>query len=208
MVLPPEFFVNLNKEWSHDDKPKSKSGCVTFADLWANAETGNPAPELGNQCAARLSVTLHRVGVTMKTFSQRNPVLGKRIGRIIKDGLPVATRADEMARWLKTKPFCGLGNPENVTGADWKSKVRGRTGIIAFSQYWSRGGNDLSGGHIDLWNGYRFPYPSPSLSEHGTVGIVGNWSRFGLNGWGVYNGGYLFFSDLAASKVITFFEIK
>lgn len=112
--------------------------CIQFTDLWNNAETGNPAPEYVYQCAIRLSLTLHRVGVNMKSFSQTTvkPAPGRKIlGRIVIDGLPVATRADEMAIWLKQYPFCGLGKPQDITGRDWKSKVYGRTGIIAFSNY-------------------------------------------------------------------------
>lgn len=98
----------------------------------------------------------------MKTFSQTTvkPAPGRQtLGRIMIDGLPVATRADEMAVWLKQYPFCGLGKPEDITGRDWKKKVYGRTGILAFSNYW---GKNKSGGHIDLWNKNRFPHPSPS----------------------------------------------
>lgn len=46
------------------------------------------------------------------------------IGRIILDGKATATRADELSEWLKLRPFAGLPLPENVTGADWESKVR------------------------------------------------------------------------------------
>ena len=46
---------------------------VTFAELWANYPSGNPYdnPAYKNQCAIRLSVTLHRVGIGMKSFSSR-----------------------------------------------------------------------------------------------------------------------------------------
>ncbi|GAB2868332.1 hypothetical protein GCM10027093_00060 [Paraburkholderia jirisanensis] len=77
------------------------------------------------------------------------------IGRILLDGKATATRADEMGQWLKLQPFAGLPTPENVTGADWQSKIQGRTGIIQFSSYWTSDGEsrgNASGGHIDLWN--------------------------------------------------------
>lgn len=186
--------------------------CIQFTDLWKNAETGNPAPEYVYQCAIRLSVTLHRVGVNMKSFSQTTvkPAPGRQtLGRIVIDGLPVATRADEMASWLKQYPFCGLGKPQDITGRDWKSKVYGRTGIIAFSNYW---GKNQSGGHIDLWNKSRFPYPTPSFSIDGTFGILANFSRFAFAGWGIYNGGSYYgfgiLPNLADSKKIIFFEMK
>ena len=41
--------------------------------------------------------------------------------------------------WLQ--PFCGLPKkPEDITGKDWKSKDKGRTGIIMFHAYWTRDG--------------------------------------------------------------------
>lgn len=191
---------------------KSKARCIQFADLWQRAETGNPAPKDKYQCAIRLSITLHNVGIDMRSFSQRNvnPAPGRQtLGRIVIDGFPVATRADEMAIWLKQNPFCGLGCVEDITGRDWKDKVYGRTGIIAFSNYW---GKNQSGGHIDLWNKTRFPYPSPSFSMDGTLGILANFSRFAFRGWGIYNGGYYrgvgIMPNLADSKKIIFFEVK
>ncbi|WP_271790346.1 T6SS effector amidase Tae4 family protein [Commensalibacter communis] len=189
-----------------------RSQCVHFSDLWQNAETGNPAPEYYYQCAIRLSLTLHRVGVDMRSFSQKtiNPAPGRQtLGRIVIDGLSVATRADEMALWMQKYPFCGLGKAENITGEDWKNKVYGRTGIIAFSNYW---GKNQMGGHIDLWNETRFPYLSPSISIDGTFGILANFSRFAFGGWGIYNGGYYYgygiLPNLADSKKILFFEVK
>jgi hypothetical protein len=119
---------------------------VTFQQLWSHYVTGNPHddPAYDNQCAIRLSATLHSVGIEMKSFSQAlvKPGPGKTsIGRILLDGKATATRADEMAAWLKLQPFCGLpAQPENITGADWEVKVRGRTGIIFFGGYWQRDG--------------------------------------------------------------------
>ncbi|EUK17585.1 type VI secretion system amidase effector protein Tae4 [Commensalibacter papalotli (ex Servin-Garciduenas et al. 2014)] len=191
---------------------KTRKSCVQFFDLWRHAETGNPSPEYKYQCAIRLSITLHNVGVDMKSFSQKavKPASGRQtLGRTIIDGLPVATRADEMAVWLKQNPFCGLGQAEDITGQNWKDKVYGRTGIIAFSSYW---GKNQDGGHIDIWNKSRFPYPTPSFSIDGTFGILANFSRFAFGGWGIYNGGYYYgvgiMPNLADSKKIIFFEVK
>jgi hypothetical protein len=116
---------------------------LTFQELWDNYPSGDPYDNLDckYQCAIRMSVTFHRVGVEMKSFSQKlvRPLSGQpTIGRIILDGKATATRADELSEWLKLRPFAGLPLPENVTGADWESKVKGRTGIIAFRNYWAR----------------------------------------------------------------------
>lgn len=131
---------------------------VTFAELWdaypsdshpyKDPKTGEPPPNFDNQCAIRLSVALHNVGVEMKSFN------GK--GKIRLDGKNTAVLAAEMADWLKVKQFPGLGRPELITGQDWKEKVKNRTGIIAFKDYWIRHGQSRpTGGHIDLWNGSR-----------------------------------------------------
>lgn len=44
---------------------------VSFAELWANYPGGNPYDnsDYENQCAIRISVTFHRVGIDMKSFS-------------------------------------------------------------------------------------------------------------------------------------------
>jgi len=180
---------------------------VTFAQLWNSYVTGkpydDPSGQYANQCAIRMSATLHRVGVEMKSFSQKvvKPAPGKAtLGRILLNGKPAATRADEMAAWLKLQPFCGLpSNPEEVTGSDWESKVKGRTGIIFFGEYWARDGEsaaNASGGHIDLWNGSR-------LTNNGFLGTLETFARFTL---GIRSGpGY---SDLGKSRRILFWEVE
>ena len=84
-----------------------------------------------------MSATLHRIGIEMKSFSQKlvKPALGKAsIRRILLD----RKATDEMASWLSPQPFCGLpSKPENVTGQDWQSKVKSRTGILFFGGYWT-----------------------------------------------------------------------
>jgi hypothetical protein len=181
---------------------------VTFAELWDNYPSGDPYDNPGykNQCAIRLSVTFHRVGIGMKSFSEKlvHPMSGQpSIGRIILDGKPTATRADELGQWLKLQPFAGLPKAEDITGPDWQSKVKGRTGIVQFSRYWRREGeeaNAASGGHIDLWNGSRLTISGPTNSL-ATIGRL-----FGMNSaFAEYSFG---FSDLRNSKQILFWEIR
>lgn len=172
---------------------------VTFQQLWSHYVTGNPHddPAYDNQCAIRLSATLHSIGIEMKSFSQAlvKPGPGKTsIGRILLNGKATATRADEMAAWLKLQPFCGLpAQPENITGANWEVKVRGRTGIIFFGGYWQRDGEAMgqgSGGHIDLWNGQKMTGFGSGFRARWNIVINGIWS------------------DLNAAKIILFFPIK
>nr|WP_289237834.1 type VI secretion system amidase effector protein Tae4 [Acinetobacter proteolyticus] len=178
---------------------------VTFKELWANYEEGAPYQVNGkapsgfeNQCAIRLSVTLHKVGVKMSTFSQNNiKPEGKAptLGRIVLKGMATATRANEMAIWLKTRPVCGIGPAVVITGKDWEKTIKGKTGIVFFGEYWGRDGESsdaASGGHIDLWNGKSLT-PNWASTLRFTLGI----SRI-----------YRVYSDLGASKRIWFFEVK
>ncbi|WP_255640117.1 T6SS effector amidase Tae4 family protein [Cupriavidus sp. EM10] len=66
----------------------------------------------------------------------------QRLGRDLLNGKPVALRAYEMATWLKQKrQFCGLPDaPQNITGSEWETKIRGRTGIVYFFGYWQQEG--------------------------------------------------------------------
>ncbi|TDN61201.1 type VI secretion system amidase effector protein Tae4 [Paraburkholderia sp. BL10I2N1] len=186
---------------------------ITFQELWDNYPSGNPyndpTGEYENQCAIRMSVTFHRIGSEMKSFSQKviKPMPGKKdLGRLILDGKPTAARAYELAEWLKLRPFAGLPPPENVAGPDWQSKVHGRTGIIYFFGYWRQEGDSadqLSGGHIDLWNRDTLT-PSAESYLRFRVGISQipnplSWLRGRSDN--VY-------SDLGKSKQILFWEIR
>lgn len=172
-----------------DSVCKIDAPVVKFADLWSNYVTGNPysdpTGEYENQCAIRMSATFHKVGISMKSFSEKTlkPMPGKKsIGRLIMDGKPTATRAQELAEWLKLVPFCGLPKqPENVTGQDWVAKVKGRTGIIMFDGYWSRDedpSGTATGGHIDLWNGEKLTGFGTGLRVRWNIVIRGVWSDF------------------------------
>ena len=130
---------------------------------------------------------------------------GKTDARAVLNRKATATRAYELAEWLKLRPFLGVGKPENITGQDWQNKIKGRTGIIYFFGYWRQEGDSadaLSGGHIDLEQ--RHPDSlcrvvlavSHRCTEHDqparlSSGRRGNW-----------------YSDLADSKEILFWEVK
>lgn len=185
---------------------------VKFADLWKNYVTGAPYKpgegdkgDYSNQCALRMSATFHKAGIKMLSFSQKTvkPMPGTKVlGRVMLNGSPAAARAYELSEWLKLQPFCGLPKkPENITGKDWESKVKGRTGIIMFHAYWTRSGEapaSASGGHIDLWNGSR-------LTNNGLTGTLETFARFTL---GINNPWIPVYSDLRNSKLILFFEVK
>lgn len=186
---------------------------LNFQELWDAYPSGDPYADpngnYGNQCAIRMSETFHRVGSDMKSFSQKlvKPMPGKpTLGRIVLDGKATATRAYELAEWLQQRPFAGVSAAENVTGSDWQSKIRGRTGIVFFYGYWRQDGDsdgDLSGGHIDLWNRNTLT-PSAESFMRFRVGVprIPNplpWLR-GRND-NIY-------SDLGKSKQILFWEVQ
>ncbi|WP_342705516.1 type VI secretion system amidase effector protein Tae4 [Burkholderia arboris] len=173
---------------------------VTFSELWNNYAHGNPYDDPNghyqNQCAIRMSVTLHNVGIEMKSFSQKRvgPMPGKpTLGRLLINGKSTATRAYEFAEWLKLRPIAGVLAPENITGRDWASKVANRTGIVFFDGYWFQDGDspdNLSGGHIDLWNGSRLTGFASGIRISWNIVIEGFWS------------------DFRNSKTILFFPVK
>jgi hypothetical protein len=176
---------------------------VTFAKLWEAYPAGHPyvdakgktPPGFDNQCAIKVSVAIHGAGIEMKSFR----------GAAVKvNGLTTATSATQLAGWLKQQPFCGLPRePENVTGANWQDRIKGKTGIVYFENYWPR--NDAekkadrpTGDHIDLWNGSRLT----------ATGVSFVWTfarRLGMRegGWGEWH-----FSDLGKSTTILFWEIQ
>ncbi|CAN0622623.1 protein of unknown function [Burkholderia multivorans] len=98
------------------DTPKSKKHVqlqvLSFQALW-NAYPkkdpyDDPTGQYENQCAIRMSVTFHNVGSDMKSFSQNvlKPMPGKKtLGRLILGGKATATRAYELAEWLRLRPF-------------------------------------------------------------------------------------------------------
>ncbi|KAG8148422.1 type VI secretion system amidase effector protein Tae4 [Burkholderia catarinensis] len=210
MPNPPTKVVTNKTEKS---KKSVQLQALSFQELWNAYPTkdpyADPAGEYENQCAIRMSVTFHKVGSSMKSFSQNvlKPMPGKKtLGRLILDEKATATRAYELAEWLKLRPFLGMGRPENITGPDWQDKIKGRTGIIYFFGYWRQDGDSadaLSGGHIDLWNKDTLTPSFASLWRFrlGQRTFPDLLSR--LRGG---NGNVI--SDLAKSKEILFWEVN
>jgi hypothetical protein len=186
---------------------------VTFQELWNAFPSGDPYDDPSgnykNQCAIRMSVTFHKVGSEMKSFSQKlvKPMPGKKsLGRILIGGKPTAARAYELAEWLQLRPLAGVSAAENVTGPEWQRNVKGRTGIIFFYGYWRQEGDssdNLSGGHIDLWNKDTLtPSAESFLRFRFGVPEIPNplsWLRGRRDN---------IYSDLSKSKQILFWEVK
>lgn len=178
---------------------------VSFAKLWdsypsgypyVDPKTGKPPPGYANQCAIKVSVALHGAGIEMKSF---------RGAAVRVNGLPAASLAAQLASWLKLQPFCGVPQwPEKVTGADWQEKIRSKTGIVYFADYWIRNASEKAtgrptGDHVDLWNGSRLTATGASFLS--TLG-----RRIGLDSLGA--GTSWGYSDLGNSTEILFWAIK
>jgi Type VI secretion system (T6SS), amidase effector protein 4 len=62
-----------------------------------------------------------------------------------------------------------------VTGADWQTRIAGKTGIVYCENHWLREGEKTpTGDHIDLWNGSR-------MTASGLQGAIVTALRFGLD---------------------------
>lgn len=173
---------------------------LTFDELWSaypdkedpfvDPKTGTVPAYADNQCAIRLSIMFHDVGLEMKSFRGE--------GQIRIDGKRTALRAREMADWLKLRPFAGLSAPVDISGPDWAMKINGRSGIVFFSGYWARDTDSrgqTSGDHIDLWNKY-------TLTSPGVGGRLTSFFRFRI---GVASAWY---SNLGKSRQILFWEVR
>mgnify|MGYP000238687044 CR=1 FL=1 len=174
---------------------------VKFEALWSSYPGGHPYrdPKTGrvpagyeNQCAVNVSAAIHGSGIEMKSFKGAT---------VLVDAKKMAIRAQELAAWLSLQPFCGLPmNPENITGGNWEEKIKGRTGIIFFADYWRRSSEKSpTGDHIDLWNGSRLTASGTSFFS--TVG-----RSIGINE--ILPGTEFGYSDLRGAKTILFWEVK
>jgi hypothetical protein len=169
---------------------------VKFSDLWDAYEVGKPCDakdsngklKYENQCAIRVGVALKKVGVSFESYPK-----GRMCALRGHEGHALA--AENLANWLNQHPFSGLPNkPENVASEDWRDKIKGRTGIVFFENYYVREGQKaVDGDHIDLWNGSRL-----------TTGS-GFWTTLARFTFGIRS---LWYSDLGKSTRILFWEIK
>ena len=180
------------------DEGYPKKQRLHFFELWnaypnkkpyLDQKTGEVPQGYDNQCAIKVSLALHGAGFDLADFRGANVFV-----RHVK----AAVRAEELARWLKFQQIEGLSLPESIAGDDWQKRIKGRTGILFFADYWLRPGEKTpSGDHIDLWNGQR-------MTASGLEGTLVTIARFGL---GIDSGGPLY-SNLGAAKTILFWQVR
>lgn len=166
-------FVRLYK--NYPDKDKIKRQCT-------NKQKDSNKP-FNNYCAILLSECLIRSGVKLNGYK------GKKCWSHAGD--KHALLAEELAERLDKAPIASISRKVKVTPGSFQDKLKEKTGIVFFKDYWQRGSEPFerrSGDHIDLWN--KDEITSSSM-----------WYR----GWIEWLG---FVSDLNKSKQIWFWEIK
>lgn len=176
---------------------------VTFKELWdaypsdsidhINPKTNKD--EFDNHCAINVSEALYKNDIKLKSFK------GARCWHKCPTGQNIhAIRAQELANWLKKRPFAGCPKPLRLTGATYEKEIDGKKGIIFFKDYWQRNNEveteNRTGDHIDLWDG-------KGLNQMASQGNVAN---FVTNTLGLYWDG--FYSDKNKSKEVLFWEIN
>ncbi|MCF6253019.1 MAG: type VI secretion system amidase effector protein Tae4 [Methylococcaceae bacterium] len=100
-------------------------------------------------------------------------------------------RAEQLAKWLSTHPPKGFGAREKIVPGKFQTQLAGRTGVIFFKDYWTRGNetfNNRSGDHIDLWNKNRIT--GGSMIYRSIIELIG------------------LVSDLNKSRNVWFWEVK
>lgn len=199
--------------WSLPFITNSKEGSVkqvqhhplTFNDLW-NAYPEGKVPHIDpksgkdtmdNHCAIRVSDALYHCGVKLKSFKgvkcwccPTPDENGKGIHAI---------RAQQLADYLKQRPFAGCPNAISVSPTSFQEELAGKTGIIFFKDYWVRSGQtQRTGDHIDLWN----------ENELAGSGAVGSFFRANFGGFIEERLPFLSLSDFHKSTEVLFWEIK
>lgn len=135
-------------------------GVIKFQTIWdnypnydpcRNVKTGEIPEGYENQCAMRVGYALEKSGISFRSFKGGRCPLGPRTGGMVAS-------AQELANWLRARPFPGCPKPEHHTGKAVFDGIKDRSGIIFLADYWQRSsdkGNARTGDHIDLWNGSR-----------------------------------------------------
>ena len=198
--------------WSIPFITNSKKGSIkhvrhrklNFNDLWAaypSDDVEHSDPKTGkdimdNHCAIHVSDALYNCGIKLKAFKGVKcwscPTPDEH-GKGIH-----ALRAQELADYLKKRPFAGCPEPIEVPATNFEEVLDGKTGIIFFKDYWPRPGqNQRTGDHIDLWN----------KKQLASIGLLVTFLRVG---WGEYVDPYPIFetSDFHKSTQVLFWEIK
>lgn len=122
-----------------------------FRKLWQSFPSGefpcstDGKPNFENQCAIRLGTCFEKAGVSTKGWPVRRCWQHKETGGHI-------LAAEELASALTRVIVPGMGKVEKYSGEEGFSKIKGRTGIVFFRNFYAAG---MQGDHIDLWDSWR-----------------------------------------------------
>lgn len=156
---------------------------LTFQKLWEShptiAGTPNPCSNNGksnfsDQCAIRVRVALAACGVRTDLLPGVRHCWhhNKSQGHVLA--------AQELAVGLNSLVIAGLSKKQEISTDEFAPKLKGKTGIIFFKDYWQRTVNgktetfrNRSGDHIDLWNRNQITYPHSWARIHLRIGGFG-----------------------------------
>lgn len=115
-----------------------------------------------NQCAINMSAAWVRSGRSLSGFT----------GTLSweKNKPKYAIRAQELANWFASPHSHLHARVQKFGGKEAFEKIRGRTGVIFFQNYWGAG---AQGEHIDLWNGSRLTDMLSWIRIYARIGSVG-----------------------------------
>jgi len=138
-----------------------------FSTLWSNHPViKGDTPLLDkkvyeNQCAINMHAAWIRSGMNLTGYT----------GALSweKDKPKYAIRAQELANWFASR-HSHLSKVQKFGGKEAFNKIKGKTGIIFFQNYWGPGNQ---GDHIDLWNGIRLTHWTSWIQIYARIGSFG-----------------------------------
>ena len=139
-----------------------------FTALWSNhPNIKGDTPVLDkkvyeNQCAINMGAAWLRSGTTLSGYT------GALSWEKDKPKYPI--RAQELANWFASPRSHLPFKVQKFGGKEVFEKIRGKTGIIFFQNYWGLGNQ---GDHIDLWDGSRLTTLDSWLRIHARIGSFG-----------------------------------
>jgi hypothetical protein len=113
-------------------------------------QTPSGAQPFDNYCSILMSECFIKSGISLERCS------GQKCWS--HPGSKHVIRAEQLASWLAKSPPTGFARKLAVQPASFQTDLSGRSGVIFFKDYWTRGSESFanrSGDHIDLWNGSR-----------------------------------------------------
>ncbi|MEI8631542.1 T6SS effector amidase Tae4 family protein [Vibrio sp. PP-XX7] len=152
-----KIFTNDEKDTTHVIERE----VLLFEELWGNYPSstvkhdidGN-GKDFSDHCAINVSEALYKCGVKLKSFPKNRKCWGCPTPDSNGKGIH-ALAAQDLASYLQKKPFALCPDYENIEPELWEEKIKNRTGIVFYKDYWRRStdsDDSRTGDHIDLWN--------------------------------------------------------